>query len=207
MKLLEIINNEFKEARSRKELGRGVEHTVYPSTNEPNVVYKLGPKRTVDKWYETFKNNPDIFPNVYKRGKTKIKLKTDQDILTPNGYVKLKAGDFRPIEYVKLEKLDTKRVEKEWGLIDNAIEEISERDGYEFLDFLINYMNNFDNEERMAIEKELSKNKMIYDLFLKYMSVVDRLLSVVKGEGKNIPDIHRYNFGYDKEGNLKCLDF
>jgi len=206
MKLLEIINKEFKEGRARKAMGGGIEHTIYPSTNEPDVVYKLGFKKTVDRWYEVFKNNPDIFPKVYKRGKTKIKLKKDLNVYTPKGYVSLKAGSLVLLDYVKLEKLDTKRAENEWGIIDMAIEEISERDGYEFLDFLISYMIGFDDQERKATEEKLSKNKPVYDLFLKYVSLIDKLLPIGNTNTKNIPDVHRYNFGYDKQGNLKCLD-
>lgn len=206
MKLLELVDLEFKEGRSRKEMGSGVEHAIYTSTDEPGVVYKLGPKKTIDRWYETFKNNPDIFPEVYKRGRTKTKLKTDMEIQTPKGFVELKAGTYIPIDYVKLEKLDTNRAEKEWATIDEAIEEISERDGYEFLDFLISYMNGFDEDQVNEIKDGLSGRPDVYKLFVRYVDLVDKIV-MVHPDKKNIPDIHRYNFGYDKNGNLKCLDF
>ena len=213
MKLLELVDGEFRESRSRKELGSGVDHSVYASTDEPGVVYKLGPKRVIDMWYESFKNNPDIFPKVYKRGKSKTKLKKDKNVYTPNGYVELKAGTVIPIDYVKLEKLDTERVEKEWNMLDNMMEEIMEIDDYGFLDYLIVYMTNTPEAKKNGYDSDATINKIdgqvkeyypnLYPIFMNYIELTNKIKAVKPG----VPDLHRYNFGYDKQGKLKCLDF
>lgn len=206
MKLSKITNKEFKEGRARKEMASGVEHTVYASTDEPDVIYKLGPKKTIDTWYEIFKNNPSIFPKVYKRGKTKIKLKYDKVVNTSKGVVHLKAGSLFPVDYVKLEKLDTKRVLSDWNILNNAIEDILEREDYEFEDFLISYMQKFDVTLLEDIENNIHYYPEAEKIFKRYVNLIDKIMSVRKDKN-NIPDLHRNNFGYDKSGNLKCLDF
>lgn len=201
------------EARSRKEMGSGVDHLIYPSTTDPNIVYKLGSKTAINYWFKDFNQNPDIFPKVYKRGSTKIKLKDNRNILTKNGYVNLKAGTIVPVDYVELEKLDTKRVEKEWDMLDQMFEEIMEIDDYGFLDFLILHMTNtpqarangYDNDKMIErMEGEIKTHyQNLYPIFMRYVELTDKIKAVKPG----VPDLHRYNFGYDKNGNLKCLDF
>jgi hypothetical protein len=213
MKLLETISNEFSEGRSRKELGSGIDHLVFTATDDSNIVYKLGPKIAVDYWFEDFKKNPNLFPKVYKRGKTKMKLKSPKQIKTNTGYKTFPVGTILPLDYVKLEKLDTSRVEKEWDLLDQISEEIREIDDYGFLDFLIIYMTTKpeyekrgwnDNATINTFDSEMKKRgPEIYGLFRRYVDLVDKIKAVKPG----VPDLHRYNFGYDKKGNLKCLDF
>ena len=43
MNLLELIDKEFSEGRSRKELGSGIDHLVFNATDDSGIVYKLGP--------------------------------------------------------------------------------------------------------------------------------------------------------------------
>jgi|Laugresu1bdmlbsd_1035121.scaffolds.fasta_scaffold41580_2 hypothetical protein len=213
MKLLETINNEFSEGRSRTELGSGVDHMVFTATDDSNIVYKLGPKIAIDYWYEDFKKNPNLFPKVYKRGRSTFKLKSEKQIPTKRGYKTFPVGTIIPVDYVKLEKLDTERVQKEWDLLSDISEEIREIDDYEFLDFLIIYMTwkpenkerGWNDDETIAtFDTEMKKRgPQIYKLFRSYVDLVDNLKKVKPG----IPDIHRYNFGYDKKGKLKCLDF
>jgi hypothetical protein len=213
MKLLEIINKEFSEGRSRKEMGAGVEHKVFPSTTDPNIVYKLGTKTSIDSWVNEFRRDPSIFPEVYKRGKTKYKLKEKQNILTKNGYSTFPAGSIIPMDYVEMEKLDTKQVEKEWDELDNAFENIMEIDDWGFLDFLIIYMTNSPQAKANGYDSDKTISKLdtqikehfpgLYPVFLRYLKLTDKIKAVTKG----VPDLHRYNFGYDKKGNLKCLDF
>lgn len=214
MKLLEIINNEFSEGRSRKEMGAGVEHKVFPSTTDPNIVYKLGSKKSIDSWFEEFKQDPSIFPKVYRRGTTKIKLKSDLPFYRLNkGSKFFPAGTVLPMDYVEMEKLDTERVNKEWDLLDEMLEHLTERDGYEFLDFLIIYMTNspeakangYDSDATIAkVDEEVKKYyPKLYPIFMNYINLTEKIQKV----SKEVPDLHRYNFGYDKQGKLKCLDF
>lgn len=199
----EILN----EGRSRKEMASGNEHFIYPSTDEPDVVYKLGTKSSINKWYDTFKKNPEVFPKVYKRGRTKIKLKTDITISTDDGNKTFRAGTYFPVDYVKMEKLNTDLVQKEWDLLDKATENIMEIDDYIFLDYLIPYMLSNGDKSINTIDDEMEQNyPEVYPIFQKYINLVDKLLEL-RPDKKNILDIHRHNFGYDKNGVLKCLDF
>jgi hypothetical protein len=209
MKLFDIIN----EGRSRKELGAGVDHTVFTATDNSDIVYKLGPKIAIDYWFEDFSKNPNIFPKVFKRGKTSMKLKSDKLIPTKGGYKTIPAGTVLPLEYVVLEKLDTDRVNKEWEVLDNVLEEIMEVEGYGFLDFMIVYLTyKPENKARgwnddVTIDRVYGQVKQYYPriapMFMKYMSLISKIKDVKPG----VPDLHRYNFGYDKKGKLKCLDF
>lgn len=215
MKLIKILEDiEFKEGRSRKEMGAGVEHKVFPSTTDPNIVYKLGSKKSIDSWVEEFKKDPSIFPKVFKRGRTKIKLKSDLPFYREGNTAKsIPAGTVVPMDYVEMEKLDTQKVEKEWDELDNAFENIMEIDDWGFLDFLIIYMTNtpqarangYDNDKTISkLDTEIKQHfPGLYPVLLKYLNLTDKIKAVTKG----VPDLHRYNFGYDKKGNLKCLDF
>lgn len=215
MKLLETISKEFGEGRSRTELGSGVDHVVFTATDDSNIVYKLGPKIAIDYWFDDFKKNPDLFPKVYKRGRTTMKLKSEKSIITGKGkYKTFPVGTILPLEYVKLEKLNTDRVQKEWDLLSDICEEIREIDDYEFLDFLIVYMvwkpenkeRGWNDDETIAtIDSGMkARGPQIYNLFRKYVDLVDKLKKI---KPNSVPDIHRYNFGYDSKGELKCLDF
>jgi hypothetical protein len=124
MKLFDILEDvEFKEGRSRKLLASGVDHMVFTATDDDGIIYKLGPKIAIDYWFEDFSKNPEIFPKVYKRGKTSMKLKSEKRIPTKNGYKIMPAGTVLPLNYVILEKLDTDRVDEEWEVLDNMLEE------------------------------------------------------------------------------------
>jgi hypothetical protein len=212
MNLLELIDKEFGEGRSRTELGAGIDHLVFNATVDSGIVYKLGPKISIDFWFEDFKKNPKLFPKVYKRGRSTFKLKSEKQILTKRGYKTFPVGTIIPVDYVKLEKLDTNRVQKEWDLLDDISEEIREVDDYGFLDFLIVYMTwKPENKERGwnddttidMFDSEMKKRgPAIYKIFKRYLDLTDK----IKAIRKDVPDLHRYNFGYDEKGNLKCLD-
>lgn len=214
MKLLETISKEFGEGRSRKELGSGVDHVVFTATDDSNIVYKIGPRIAINYWFDDFKKNPDLFPKVYKRGRTTMKLKSEKNIITSKGWKTFPVGTVLPLDYVKLEKLNTDRVQKEWDILDNITEEIKEVDDYGFLDFLIKYMVqdpankvrgwDFQPEIDMFDSEMKKRGPQIYNLFRKYVDLVDKLKKV---KPNSVPDLHRYNFGYDSKGKLKCLDF
>jgi hypothetical protein len=206
------ISKEFKEARSRKEKASGIEHMVYPSTDDPDKIYKLGPKNVIDNWYDIFKKNPNIFPIIYKRGETRVKLKDKKVINTKNGWQTFEAGTVFPFDYVLMENLDTDKVIKEWALLDRAMEEILDLDGYEFMDYMVAFMLNDDNKTVKIINEGIKEYSTIYPIFLRYVDLVNTLMDMGVGAkipsvGRNIPDVHQNNFGYSKSGKLKCLDF
>jgi hypothetical protein len=174
----------------------------------------LGSKKSIDSWFEEFKQDPSIFPKVYRRGSTKVKLKSDLPFYRlKKGSTSFPAGTVVPMDYVEMEKLDTTRVNKEWDLLDEMLETLTERDGYEFLDFLIILMTNspeakangYDSDATIAkVDEEVKKYyPQLYPIFMNYINLTEKIQKV----SKQVPDLHRHNFGYDNKGRLKCLDF
>jgi hypothetical protein len=174
--------------KEKEVFGSGIEHEIYASRSNPNVIFKVGHKDTVDEWYEVFKSNPEIFPKVFRAGKMQ-----DEDIY-----------------YVELEKLDTKKFENDWDDLELAMEDIGALDvdrGESFADL---YMNEgSDASIFVEIGKKLAKyNKDAYNFFINFLTVIkqcERAILSVK-EKDTIVDAHKYNFGYGSDGKIKCLD-
>jgi hypothetical protein len=174
--------------KEREVFGGGIEHEIYASKNNPNVIFKVGHKDTVDEWYDVFKSNPEIFPKVFRAGKMQ-----DEDIY-----------------YVELEKLDTKKFENDWDDLELSMEDIGALDvdtGESFADL---YMGNGSNSSIFVeIGKKLAKhNKEAYDFFIEFLTVIKNCeKAILKVKGKDtIVDAHKYNFGYGSDGKIKCLD-
>jgi hypothetical protein len=171
------------EIKQKTPIGFGNFHNVYDSKYKPDVVYKIGDESVVRDWYELFKEHPDLFPKVYKKGVVNIPVKNQ------NGDVVKKVKK----SYVEVEKLDTNRLKKEWNLIDRFsngnfqynITRIEEKD-----DFF------------QQLGDEITKvNTPLYEAFARIYNLVFSVYEV-----KPSADIHMGQFGYDKQGNLKCLD-
>ena len=199
---------EFYEGRKRKNPMSGIEHLVFNST-DGKTVFKMASKTTIDEWYDTFKSNPDLFPKIIKRDKRRVKLtKSFNYQKRDRTYVLLPKGNIVRLDCVELEKLDTERVNEEWNKLDAVFElafqslipEFSDPDFMEFMASYIVY-----GYEDSALEKILLKvkeiNPNIYNLTMKYLDIVDKAKKY-----KTNPDLHQFNFGYNKEGKLKCLD-
>ena len=174
--------------KEKEVFGSGIEHEIYASRSNPNVIFKVGHRDTVDEWYEVFKSNPEIFPKVFRAGNMQ-----DEDIY-----------------YVELEKLDTSKFENNWDDLELAMEDIGALDvdrGESFADL---YMNEgSDASIFVEIGKKLSKyNKDAYNFFINFLTVIkqcERAILSVKGKD-TIVDAHKYNFGYGSDGKIKCLD-
>jgi hypothetical protein len=174
--------------KEKEVFGSGIEHEIYASKSNPNVIFKVGHKDTVDEWFEVFKSNPEIFPKVFRAGKMQ-----DEDIY-----------------YVELEKLDTKKFENDWDDLELAMEDVGVLDvdtGESFADL---YMGNGSNSSIFVeIGKKLAKhNKEAYDFFIEFLTVIKNCeKAILKVKGKDtIVDAHKYNFGYGSDGKIKCLD-
>ena len=55
------ILNEIK-VKEKTPFGWGTEHKIFPSQKFPDRLYKVGEKDSVDRWFEIFKSNPNMFP-------------------------------------------------------------------------------------------------------------------------------------------------
>jgi hypothetical protein len=173
---------------NKKKYGSGLEHNIFLSNKNPNVVFKVGHEDVVNEWFELFMKNPDLFPKVYRYGKLK-----DEEYY-----------------YVEIEKLDTKKFEDDWDKLENSLEEIGSVDvdrSESFSDLYI--LHGSDAEIFKEIGKELSKhNKDSFNFFINLLTLIkncERAEKELKNKSTFI-DAHKYNFGYSKDGKLKCLD-
>jgi hypothetical protein len=174
--------------KEKEVFNRGMEHQIFASKSNPNVLFKVGHKDTVDEWYEVFKSDSEIFPKVFRAGKMQ-----DEDIY-----------------YVELEKLDTKKFENDWDDLELALEDIGAIDVDRGETFAVLYINE-GSDASVFVEigkKLLNYNKEVYNFFIDFLSVIKKCeRTILKVKGKDtIVDTHKYNFGYGKDGKIKCLD-
>ena len=191
----------------KPELGSGADHHVFPVKHDQTKVFKLGSEHAVDFWYDMFKNHPSVFPMVYKRGKTKMKLKKDKVVFQDNTFVRLKAGSIVPIDYVEMEKLDPQRAENEWRMLDSAIIDITEEQ-WDFQDYVLHFAlfesSNMKPDYALmthVLDELKSDYPEEYRMITRYLDLIIEIKKINKH-----PDLHIHNFGYDKKGKLKCLD-
>lgn len=190
--------------------GSGSFHYVYNSTQNPNRVFKIARPTDIDEWLSLFKNHPDLFPSVYKVGETKVKLQEPKNYLEfidgEMKYVQHKVGDVVDAKYVELDKLDTDKAKNDWMQLDNAITDMTE-EGWEFQDYVIHLILKFTNQggdsdmlDAVSENMKVEHPEMIKTL-RKFIVLIKKLCQI-----KKRPDLHIDNFGYDKDGTLKCLD-
>jgi len=174
--------------REKQSFGQGVEHIIYSSPNKPNVVYKVGEWDVINEWYDIFKSNPQIFPVVYKIGK-----------IPKDG-----------LYYVELEKLDTEKFENAWDDLELALEDLGFLDidrGENFTDLYL--FEGTSSAKFIEIGKKLSEyNPEMYNFYVKLLVVIKNAEKAQREILKKdtLVDAHKYNFGYSKDGKLKCLD-
>ncbi len=198
MDIRKIIKGELKEVRTTKkvEYGKGMEHRIYPSSKYPDRLLKIGEKDIVEQWVKIFQSNPKIFPKIYRVGKISNYQYSDSDVF-----------------FVEIEKLDTNKALKEWDQLEDKLEESGIIDfedgafGRDITDIYTNYEG--DQKTITHIATELKKyNVEGYNLFIKWFKLFkecQKAIEIVVGH-ETLVDAHKYNFGYGKDGNLKCLD-
>lgn len=174
--------------REKEVFNRGLEHQIFISKSNPNVVFKVGHKDTVDEWVDVFKSNVDIFPKVFRYGKMKEK----------------------DIYYVELEKLNTRKFEEKWDKLELSLEDVGVLDvdsGESFSDLYL--MEGSDAKIFVEIGKKLySHDRDSYNFFIEFLTLIkncERAIMSVKNKDTFV-DAHKYNFGYGSDGKIKCLD-
>ena len=210
--ILRLILNESAEVdevltddstRQKKLFGSGSFHRVYPSKNNPNIVYKIGTEAQVNDWLEDFKSNPELFPKVYRVGYMNIKLPEIWNEFVKGQLKHYKRGDTIRAKYVELEKFNTKKAKYEWGIINKAIINFT-KNKFD-AQILFTKIGLEDENEKIIFElaKYLKQNNEEYQLQI--LENFYNLLSKVY-EIKPTADVHKDNFGVDKDGHLKMLD-
>jgi len=177
--LREGLMSELK-IKAKDSFKRGVEHILFASKNNPNILYKLGPEEIIRKWTKLFMSNPKLFPKVFKVDKLNSSSRY------PSGYY-----------YATVEKLNTQKVEAEWEAMEAAL---NTEPSTVFIDCL-STEGYFEKIYLNLNDKPKEQN-----LFKKWVVFLSKVTEYVEANGYNGLDIHRGNFGYDVKGNLKCID-
>jgi hypothetical protein len=186
---LRVVLSEMVTKRKDPFSMEGSQHMIYDSKKNPNIVFKIGHPGFVDSWLSIFKKRPQYFPEIYRVGIVK---------------------DKHEYKYVEMEKLDTKRVKEEWEkitllLIDAGLIDEDNIFDNNLSDVFRNCIldEEYDND---VIQKIKNLNRGQYQLFIKWSHFLHRLNSFVEPIKGSMLDIHDGNYGYDKQGNIKCFD-
>jgi hypothetical protein len=179
--------NEYK-GKDREMFNRGMEHVIFASETNPNILFKIGDLDVIQEWYEVFKSNPEVFPKVYRMGKVPSEEKY----------------------YVVIEKLNASKFEKEWDKLELALEDVGAVDPDKGENFTTVYIIDGTSSEKFIEIGVLLKNhnKSAYNFYIKLLDVIKKCeQSQLEVLGKDtLVDAHKYNFGYSKDGKIKCLD-
>lgn len=183
---MKLLSNLFEVLIKDKEMvGQGAYHKVYPSGHNPNIVYKVGRKYTLEGWVDMFKEFPSLFPKVYGDIKTlTIPIKGFNNEI-------IKKID---VEYIAIEKLNTKKF----------IQFYNEIDLYFVENDLLYYIRRYEDSGDVFLDvgyKIHDKNPKLYNDYIDFISLVDSIYEI-----KPSADLHKHQFGYDTNGEIKCLD-
>lgn len=186
-KLKNVRSPNFK---SKQVIGGGVDHRIFPSSINPNVVFKaeLRPGE-IEKWYDLFLKNPDVFPRVGK----KVKVNDE------NGKI---------LNAVVIEKLKTEPFITLWDKIEKTLWENQKLLPYNqqisSLEFLLKNKNKHPKFNKIWENLSATIQKKYPELSPKINElsrIVNKLYKITEN-----PDIRKYNMGYDLNGKLKSLD-
>lgn len=169
--------------KRKDKFGSGAQHVVFQSSKNPDRLFKVGDRGVVERWLKVFQSHPKFFPKIYRAGKM--------------------SGDDKFNYYVEIEKLNTQQVIDEWNYLEQELEVLGhvDVDSGGTVDEIFNGV----ITDRLKLDLKIH-NKKAYDLFMKWVKFLDQVEGFVIKSGKMFLDTHKYNFGYDSQGNLKCLD-
>lgn len=176
----------------RKELGAGVDHKVYTISSDDMKVVKVGDLSSINYYAKNFKKNENIFPKIYRYGKYKNKK-----------------NQYRGYMYV--EKINNDEF-KEY--INKLTYFFSRNEIYQIM-YAPNLLHNILDKKKLVNFKNVADKELI-NFFIDFIRVNLNLLDIKKrlGEKPNSTpmfrtelDLHFGNFGIDKNGKVKCLDF
>lgn len=184
-----ITEKQFEFIESQRTLlGHGADHKVYTVFKDDFKVVKIGAPSTISFYAECFNEFNDVFPKVYKVGTRMINDKI-------RGYMYLETLSNSEF-FKKIDELNKWFELSEIGLISRKpnkkifnpedldnFEKNAPEDIKEFLNDFIELCKKLQERKKYFLQKDKS-NIMIGHL-----------------------DLHFGNFGMDKDGKVKCLDF
>ena len=190
------MNQELDELATKLKpiFGHGWMHNIYTTGRYPDKLIKVEKQPgMVKRWYDIFSQYPNLFPIVYKKGV--LKLKNEK-------------GEINDINYVLIEKLETKPFVQLWMHIEQYLETFNKEFGHDrtLLGMMHEHiMKVFSEEPSETMDKFMElikeKNSEDYIKFNMFINLVDQIVEIYPSA-----DVHKNQFGYDVNGNLKCLD-
>lgn len=170
----------FEDIVKKRIIGQGKDFNVYPTKN-PNLIVKYKKDGYIqNKYIQTMLNYPDIFPKIIK-------------------YTN---------KYIIVEKLKTEGIEYETNIVMSKIREVGIKTDNNDITRIISYCLRWDEPEKINNIKEKLVNTdeiIIFDKYYNFIKKVFDEMDLYTKDNYTI-DWYRFNFGYDKNGNLKLLD-
>lgn len=165
-------------------LGGGRDHRVFQSAIHPDRVIKAEVRAgEVDKWYDIFNKNQNIFAKTFN--KTKIK-DTNGTMLAAVVMEKLNTQAFTSM-WATMEKLLLKMPTNTYSSLEYVTKHIKDPSTKKIWDALLKYI----KQQEPSISTKADE----------FYKMVDELYKITPN-----PDIRQFNFGYNKDGILKALD-
>ena len=174
--------------------GSGMEHNVYSSKQHPDRLYKIGSSDTVGIWVRIFKENPKVFPKIYRVFPSK---------------------QYSNATVVEIEKLEIEKAEAHFRMVRDILTHFMD-DKYGFSNFRLQNIHQLDTNnikftdfikafKDWLINQRYNVNTIT--LCLKWVKMVYQMYSYFEKKYHYIfKDIHAYNVAYDKMGNIKIID-
>jgi hypothetical protein len=186
MKLIDILNEIV--TSEKKFLGKGINHKIYPHPTNPDVVYKVGQYHVMYDWVPVFKAHPDLFPKVYGDIKS--------NMITFKNYFGEK--ERREASWILVEKLET----------ETFITMFNDLDDYDLGEYTATDIIRYFLHDNRYGEKVMEFERNVKNILPHFYEKCVELFDLITNIWEIVPDadIHMNQFGYDKNGKLKCLD-
>ena len=165
------------ETKKKRALGRGQEKITYRSKINPNLVLKIGPYETLVAEKEKSEKYPDIYVKIFK--------------------VKHYNGDEWYSGVAIMERLDTKKFLSNFRKLEDTLESLNIDKFFMWYATQFNYKDEFEKTYRESVELLEKHDTEMLDFMNKFIYC---LRGVLGG------DVHEWQFGIDKDGNIKCFD-
>jgi hypothetical protein len=195
----------------KKPIGQGIEHTVFPFN------------KFKDKIIKTRSGNAELTNQGDPTGYPRLKITDPKSKLN---YKEIKIFQMHPEIFAKvykvtdryaiIEKLDTASIEEDlemlcWGMIKFFNKNPKYAKHFTLKDPKLLDPSDFNilalihnNRKDPKLLKGIISNTNNKEFAIKLMSFIQKLYNTNLGKS---PDLHDQNVGYDKEGNIKLLDF
>jgi hypothetical protein len=204
LKRVEAKLNEV-EVRKKRMLGRGTERKVYPSTTNPNLVFKVGEYEQFVREKQIFDAHPDIYVKIHdikKYNNPRVGYRTWDPYVGVAIMDRVNTKSFL-LRYNKLE-LALKKLNIRFSFgkgsfisIISLIDELTDKNTHTQYTPEIN-----ENTYGEIVDKLNEYQPSIADFFIKLCDCVGGVIQTL-----DFPfDSHVRQFGLDKEGNIKCFD-